>query len=43
MLALASFVVGAVMAAGSAEEDLANRYIQAWADQDFAAMHAELS
>jgi peptidoglycan glycosyltransferase len=43
VLALAAFAVGAVMAAGSAEEDLANRYIEAWADQDFAAMHAELS
>jgi penicillin-binding protein A len=42
-LALASFVVGAVMAAGSAEEDMANRFVEAWADQDFAAMHAELS
>jgi penicillin-binding protein A len=31
------------MAAGSAEEDSANRFVQAWADQDFAAMHEELT
>lgn len=31
------------MAAGSAEEDASNRFLEAWADQDFAAMHAELT
>ncbi len=42
-MALAAFIVGAVMAAGSAEEDAANRFLDAWADQDFAAMHEELT
>lgn len=41
--AAVSFAVGAVSAAGSAEEDAANRFVEAWADQDFAAMHAELT
>ncbi|MDP9227715.1 MAG: penicillin-binding transpeptidase domain-containing protein, partial [Actinomycetota bacterium] len=43
VLALVAFVFGAISAAGSAEEDTANRFVQAWADQDFAAMHEELS
>jgi penicillin-binding protein A len=42
-VALASFIVGAVMAAGSAEEDAANRFLDAWASQDFATMHSELT
>jgi cell division protein FtsI/penicillin-binding protein 2 len=29
--------------AGSAKEDTASRFVQAWADQDFAAMHEELT
>jgi penicillin-binding protein A len=43
VLAGISFIVGAVMAAGSAEEDTANRFLEAWAAQDFAAMHEELT
>jgi len=43
VLALIAFVVGAVMAAGSAEEDSAHRFLEAWASQDFAAMHDELT
>ncbi|MGH2956551.1 MAG: penicillin-binding transpeptidase domain-containing protein [Solirubrobacterales bacterium] len=43
VLAFAAFVVGAVMAAGSAEQDMAERFVHAWAEQNFAAMHAELS
>lgn len=43
MLAGVAFVYGAVSAAGSAEQDMATRFVDAWARQDFAAMHAELS
>jgi cell division protein FtsI/penicillin-binding protein 2 len=42
-LALGAFVFGAISAAGSAEEDSANRFVEAWAKQDFASMHAELT
>ena len=38
-----AFIVGAVMAAGSAEEDSANRFLDAWAAQDFRAMYQELT
>jgi peptidoglycan glycosyltransferase len=38
-----AFTVGLISAAGSPEEDAANRFVEAWADQDFAAMHAELT
>lgn len=43
MLALAAFVWGAIASAGSPEEEAANRFIDAWASQDFPAMHAELT
>lgn len=43
LAAVVAFAVGAVSAAGSAEEDTANRFVEAWAAQDFAAMHAELT
>jgi cell division protein FtsI/penicillin-binding protein 2 len=43
VVALIAFIVGALLAAGSAEEDAANRFVNAWADQDFAAMHDELT
>ena len=43
MVALIAFIWGAVMAAGSAEQDMAERFVEAWAAQDFAAMHAELT
>ena len=42
-MALVAFIVGAVMAAGSAQEDSANRFLDAWAEQDFATMHEELT
>ncbi len=42
-LALVSFIGGAVLAAGSPEGDSADRFMRAWADQDYAAMHAELT
>ncbi len=38
-----AFGVGAVSSAGSPEEDASNRFVEAWADQDFEAMYAELS
>lgn len=43
VIALAAFIWGAITAAGSAEEDAANRFIEAWARQDFPAMHDELT
>lgn len=43
IVALAAFVYGAISAAGSAKQDMAERFVDAWAKQDFAAMHAELS
>jgi penicillin-binding protein A len=43
LVALIAFVYGAISAAGSAEQDMAKRFVDAWASQDFAAMHAELS
>jgi penicillin-binding protein A len=43
VLALAAFIWGAIMAAGSAEQDMAERFVEAWANQDFPAMHAELT
>ncbi|MDP9187641.1 MAG: hypothetical protein M3O25_00140, partial [Actinomycetota bacterium] len=41
--AVVAFTVGAISAAGSAEEDAANRFVEAWADQNFATMHAQLA
>jgi cell division protein FtsI/penicillin-binding protein 2 len=43
VVALVAFIWGAVMSAGSAEQDMAERFVKAWANQDFAAMHAELT
>jgi peptidoglycan glycosyltransferase len=43
ILAAAAFIIGAIMASGSAEEDAAMRFVEAWARQDFPAMHAELT
>jgi len=43
ILALAAFVFGAISAAGSAEQDMAKRFIEAWTRQDFNSMHAELT
>jgi peptidoglycan glycosyltransferase len=42
VVAAIAFVVGAIMAAGSPEQDRAERFAQAWADQDFAVMYDEL-
>jgi cell division protein FtsI/penicillin-binding protein 2 len=38
-----AFIIGAISAAGSAEQDMAERFVKAWAAQDFAAMHEELT
>ncbi|HET8593013.1 MAG TPA: penicillin-binding transpeptidase domain-containing protein, partial [Solirubrobacterales bacterium] len=43
IVALAAFVYGAISAAGSPEQEMAERFVDAWARQDFAAMHEELS
>jgi cell division protein FtsI/penicillin-binding protein 2 len=44
LVALVAFIVGASSGAGgSPEKDAAQRFSEAWAQQDFAAMHAELS
>jgi penicillin-binding protein A len=40
---VAAFVFGAISAAGSPEQDMAKRFVEAWAHQDFKAMHEELS
>ena len=38
-----AFILGVISAAGSPEQDMAERFVKDWADQDFAAMHDELS
>jgi peptidoglycan glycosyltransferase len=43
VVALIAFVVGAIMASGSPEQDMAKRFVGDWASQDFAAMYDELS
>jgi Penicillin binding protein transpeptidase domain/Penicillin-binding Protein dimerisation domain/NTF2-like N-terminal transpeptidase domain len=43
VVAVIAFVVGMVSAAGSAEQDMAERFVDAWAAQDFKAMHEELT
>jgi penicillin-binding protein A len=43
VVAVIAFIVGMVSAAGSAEKDTAVRFVDAWAAQDFKAMHDELS
>jgi len=43
ILAVIAFIVGVVNGAGSAKEEAAERFVQAWADQDFTAMHEELT
>jgi cell division protein FtsI/penicillin-binding protein 2 len=40
---VAAFIFGAISAAGSPEQDMAKRFVEAWANQDFKAMHDELS
>ncbi len=43
VVAIVAFIVGMISAAGSAEQDAAERFVKAWAAQDFKAMHDELS
>jgi penicillin-binding protein A len=43
LLALGAFVFGMLSAAGSAEQDMAERFVDAWARQDFKTMHDQLS
>jgi hypothetical protein len=43
LLALVSFVVGIVVAAGSSEKDAVQRFGDAWEQGDWAAMRAELT
>ena len=43
MVALIAFIFGVISSAGSAEQDMAERFVKDWAHQDFAAMHNELS
>jgi cell division protein FtsI/penicillin-binding protein 2 len=42
-VALIAFIFGAISSAGSAEQDMAERFVNDWAHQDFSAMHDELS
>jgi penicillin-binding protein A len=43
VVAVIAFIVGMISAAGSAEKDTAERFVDAWAAQDFKAMHDELT
>jgi peptidoglycan glycosyltransferase len=44
VIAVASFIVGAMAGTGSSpEKDAAERYLEGWVNQDFAAMRAELN
>ena len=43
MVALIAFIFGVISSAGSPERDMAKRFVDAWAQQDFKAMHDELS
>jgi peptidoglycan glycosyltransferase len=43
VIALIAFIYGAISATGSSEQDMAERFVDAWAHQDYAAMHDELS
>ena len=43
VVALIAFIFGAISSAGSAEQDMAERFVNDWAHQDFSAMHDELS
>lgn len=43
VLAITAFVVGVVISSGSAEKDAVTRFADAWKEQDFKAMHAELT
>jgi peptidoglycan glycosyltransferase len=43
MMALAAFILGAVVGSGSPAGDAVGRFADAWVRQDFSAMHAELT
>ena len=43
MVALAAFIFGMISSAGSAEQDMAERFVNDWAHQDYKSMHDELS
>jgi penicillin-binding protein A len=43
LVGIVSFVLGAMVGAGSASEDAARRFVDAWAREDFPAMHKELT
>ncbi|HKH23731.1 MAG TPA: penicillin-binding transpeptidase domain-containing protein [Solirubrobacterales bacterium] len=43
IVALAAFIFGVISSAGNPEKDMAERFVKAWAQQDFTAMHDELS
>ena len=42
-MALIAFIFGVISAAGSPEQDMAKRFVDDWAHQDYTAMHDELS
>jgi peptidoglycan glycosyltransferase len=42
-VALVAFIFGVISSAGSAEQDMAERFVNDWANQDYKAMHDELS
>ena len=43
VVALIAFIFGVISAAGSPEQDMAERFVKDWADQDYKSMHDELS
>jgi peptidoglycan glycosyltransferase len=43
VVALFAFVFGVISSAGNPEQDMAKRFVDDWAQQDFKAMHDELS
>ena len=43
VVALIAFIFGVISSAGSPERDMAERFVNDWAHQDFKAMHEELS
>jgi penicillin-binding protein A len=43
IVAVIAFIFGAISSAGSSEQDMAERFVDDWAHQDFVAMHDELS
>ena len=43
VLAVVAFAAGLWLASGSAEKDAVERFAEAWKEQDFEAMHAELT